>query len=129
MWFVAPRLAPPAPHLYRTLVFIYPRLYLPSSLFINYFPPGWYRTIDKREKKAVAVIEDTAVALEDLMDVIRFKEAAVKRGNHHSCIERELEELKAESMIITIPNYGKIPEGKQGAGHKAWLFIDEIIVE
>jgi hexosaminidase len=32
-------------------------------------------------------------------------------------------------MIITIPNYGIIPEGKQGAGHKAWLFIDEIIIE
>ena len=43
--------------------------------------------------------------------------------------KNNFEELKAESMIITIPNYGKIPEGKQGAGHKAWLFIDEIIVE
>ena len=39
------------------------------------------------------------------------------------------EELKASSVIMTIPNYGIIPEGKQGAGHKAWLFIDEIIVE
>ena len=38
------------------------------------------------------------------------------------------EELNATSVIITILNYGKIPEGKQGAGHKAWLFIDEIIV-
>ncbi len=38
-------------------------------------------------------------------------------------------ELKANSIIITIPNYGIIPDGKQGAGHKAWLFIDEIIVE
>ncbi|MGK0421917.1 MAG: hexosaminidase [Polaribacter sp.] len=32
-------------------------------------------------------------------------------------------------LKITIPNYGIIPEGKQGAGHKAWTFIDEIIVE
>ena len=27
-----------------------------------------------------------------------------------------------------IPNYGTIPEGKQGAGNKAWTFIDEIII-
>ena len=37
--------------------------------------------------------------------------------------------LKATSVQITIPNYGVIPEGKQGAGHKAWTFIDEVIVE
>ena len=30
---------------------------------------------------------------------------------------------------IVIPNYGIIPEGKQGAGNKAWTFIDEIIIE
>lgn len=29
---------------------------------------------------------------------------------------------------LIIPNYGTIPEGKQGAGNKAWTFIDEIIV-
>ena len=33
------------------------------------------------------------------------------------------------SIKLRIPNYGIIPEGKQGAGHKAWTFIDEIIVE
>ncbi|MEE9407858.1 MAG: family 20 glycosylhydrolase [Polaribacter sp.] len=37
--------------------------------------------------------------------------------------------MKATKIKLTIPNYGKIPDGKQGAGHKAWLFIDEIIVE
>ena len=31
-------------------------------------------------------------------------------------------------IIIRIPNYGTIPEGKQGAGNKAWTFIDEIII-
>lgn len=29
---------------------------------------------------------------------------------------------------LTIPNYGIIPEGKQGAGNKAWTFIDEIMI-
>lgn len=37
--------------------------------------------------------------------------------------------IKARRLRITIPNYGVIPEGKQGAGHKAWTFIDEIIIE
>ena len=29
---------------------------------------------------------------------------------------------------LKIPNYGNIPDGKQGAGNKAWTFIDEIII-
>ncbi|WP_347922162.1 family 20 glycosylhydrolase [Pontimicrobium sp. SW4] len=35
---------------------------------------------------------------------------------------------KAKTIRLSIPNYGVIPEGKQGAGNKAWTFIDEIIV-
>ena len=38
-----------------------------------------------------------------------------------------------EEMItrirIDIPNYGIIPEGKQGAGNKAWTFLDEIVMQ
>jgi hexosaminidase len=30
---------------------------------------------------------------------------------------------------LEIPNYGKIPDGQQGAGNNAWTFLDEIIVE
>ena len=37
--------------------------------------------------------------------------------------------LLTNSIKITIPNFGTIPDGFQGAGHKAWTFIDEIIVE
>jgi hexosaminidase len=36
--------------------------------------------------------------------------------------------LKTKILKIKIPNYGIIPDGKQGAGHKAWTFIDEIII-
>ena len=39
------------------------------------------------------------------------------------------DKIKVKSLKITVPNYGIIPEGEQGAGHKAWTFIDEIIVE
>jgi len=40
---------------------------------------------------------------------------------------------KMEATLITqieivVKNYGTIPEGKQGAGNKAWTFIDEIII-
>ena len=31
-------------------------------------------------------------------------------------------------LSFTIPNYGVISDGKQGAGNKAWTFIDEIII-
>jgi len=37
-------------------------------------------------------------------------------------------EKKGRIIRLRIPNYGIIPERKQGAGHKAWTFIDEIIV-
>lgn len=40
-----------------------------------------------------------------------------------------LTNIKARRLRITVPNYGVIPDGKQGAGHKAWTFIDEIIIE
>ena len=39
------------------------------------------------------------------------------------------DEQKITKLEITIPNYGIIPEGKQGAGFKPWTFIDEIIIE
>ena len=32
-------------------------------------------------------------------------------------------------ITLTIPSYGTIPNGLQGAGNKAWTFIDEIVVE
>ena len=37
-------------------------------------------------------------------------------------------EISTRLITLRIPNYGIIPEGRQGAGNKAWTFIDEIIV-
>ena len=37
--------------------------------------------------------------------------------------------IQARFIKISIPNFGIIEDGKQGAGHKAWTFIDEIIVK
>jgi hexosaminidase len=41
----------------------------------------------------------------------------------------ENKSFKTRYIKLTIPNYGMIPDGLQGAGHKAWTFIDEIIIE
>ncbi|WP_418510646.1 beta-N-acetylhexosaminidase [Corallibacter sp.] len=37
-------------------------------------------------------------------------------------------DIKVKSITLKIPNYGVIPEGRQGSGNKAWTFIDEIII-
>ena len=41
----------------------------------------------------------------------------------------ELKSTAVKKLDIIVKNYGIIPEGKQGAGHKAWTFIDEVIIE
>ncbi|MBC8756153.1 family 20 glycosylhydrolase [Kordia sp. YSTF-M3] len=41
----------------------------------------------------------------------------------------QIEELTTQYIEIFIPNYGVIPDGLQGAGHKAWTFLDEIVVK
>jgi hexosaminidase len=40
-----------------------------------------------------------------------------------------MSKIKAKKIEIEVQNYGTIPQGQQGAGNKAWTFIDEIIVE
>ena len=37
--------------------------------------------------------------------------------------------IKSRFLKIKVKNFGTIPEGKQGAGNKAWTFIDEIIIK
>ena len=39
-----------------------------------------------------------------------------------------LEGQKTKTIMLKIPNFGTIPEGKQGSGNKAWTFVDEIII-
>ncbi len=37
-----------------------------------------------------------------------------------------LNEIKTKFLKVSIENFGRIPQGAEGAGHKAWLFLDEI---
>ena len=36
---------------------------------------------------------------------------------------------KGKYVKVLVERFGKIPDGLQGGGHEAWLFVDEIIVE
>lgn len=53
----------------------------------------------------------------------------VDGGKNLKNLEVRFENLEARFINITIKNYGTIPDGAQGAGHKAWLFIDEVFVK
>jgi hexosaminidase len=53
----------------------------------------------------------------------------VDGGKNLKNLEVSIENLNVRYIHINIKNYGTIPDGAQGAGHKAWLFIDEIFVE
>ena len=43
-------------------------------------------------------------------------------------IEIPVGDIEARFIKLNVERFGIIPEGKQGAGNEAWLFIDEIIV-
>ena len=40
-----------------------------------------------------------------------------------------MKKTKTKKLHVIVKNYGVIPDGLQGAGHKAWLFVDELIIE
>ncbi len=44
-------------------------------------------------------------------------------------VEIDLGTVKTSKLRVTIKNHGKIEAGKQGAGHEAWLFVDEIRID
>ncbi len=45
-----------------------------------------------------------------------------------SNIQIPIDHKELTGLRIRAKNYGIIPKSKQGAGHKAWLFTDEIIL-
>jgi hexosaminidase len=63
-----------------------------------------------------------------------YDEYEIKKNNHSKVITNvhkfpESFPIVIKQLKLIIPNYGKIPEGKQGAGNNSWTFIDEIVVE
>ncbi len=43
-------------------------------------------------------------------------------------VKVEVDSQEGQYLHILVPNFGIIPEGAQGAGHGAWLFVDEVRV-
>lgn len=68
-------------------------------------------------------------SIEISFDNNEFQNISVfKFENSLANLNFEVKDKKVKVIKLKIPNYGTIPEGKQGAGNKAWTFIDEIIV-
>ncbi len=43
-------------------------------------------------------------------------------------VSLDLKKNEVQYLTIIIENYGLIPEGRQGGGSKAWMFVDEITI-
>ena len=88
-------------------------IYLPDKVIVTYVDDENNFSNDMRVEFSKPVFEDTERTKKINLECIVFES-----GN--SC--------KTRYIKIKVQNYGTIPEGKQGAGNKAWTFIDEIIV-
>lgn len=69
-------------------------------------------------RKMLIYLDDDKVLLKDIFS----------RETTHANVNININET-TQKIRISIPNYGIIPEGAQGAGNKAWTFIDEIRIE
>lgn len=78
-------------------------IYLPKNVKI-------WGVFEKDEQKLLA--QSSNLDIKDKIGDVSFK------------ISNEL----LSKIKIVAENFGTIPEGKQGAGHKAWLFVDEILI-
>ncbi len=58
-----------------------------------------------------------------------FKLKEYNKSNILNVPIKLLRRVYTKYLKIKVKNYGKIPQGKQGTGHKPWLFIDEIIIK
>ena len=60
----------------------------------------------------------------------RFEASAAKQGDPNEVLEFARETArKARYVRVTAKNIGICPEWHAGAGGKAWLFVDEVVVE
>lgn len=68
-------------------------------------------SVDGKQFTRVGVIEPEATSTARIAGIYKFAPT------------------QARYIQIKVFNYGEIPSGNPGAGHKAWLFIDEVSVE
>jgi hexosaminidase len=66
-------------------------------------------------------------------DLIKFEEVTtfssdeIQKSNGQITIDCNKKNI--QFVKVSVENFGIIPDGQPGAGNKAWLFADEIIVE
>ena len=93
----------------------------PSSVQLRFYhsPGQWiyaprearFYVWSKTTKSWKLVTETTVEATNEKISTVTFSIPKVKKNTR---------------FRLEIPNYGTIPEGAQGAGHGAWLFVDEV---
>jgi len=82
-----------------------------------FLPPSIEFSISKNSKKFKAIATLTLAEIK-----------ASERGNLRD-VSKEFKNIKARYVRIRAKNIGTCPESHAGAGGKAWLFVDEVIVE
>jgi hexosaminidase len=92
-----------------------------KSLKMKFFK-GEGQWIYLPKKITIKAISETGSTIEK---VISSLEVDGKTGRFTSDFGGQ----KVKTISIVVENYGIIPDGFQGAGHGAWLFVDEVIVE
>ncbi|NND61731.1 MAG: family 20 glycosylhydrolase [Flavobacteriaceae bacterium] len=62
--------------------------------------------------------------------VLKTAKISIDDDRNMATLEYDLGgEIETSTVVLRVLNYGTIPQGSQGAGNKAWTFIDEIIIE
>lgn len=92
-----------------------------SSLHLRFFhsPGQWvYAPTMIRFSYWIPETNQWSVAFERTVDSSDEKVIEVK--------ELFTREIKGQRFKLEVQNFGEIPDGAQGAGHRAWLFVDEI---
>ena len=89
-----------------------------------YDAPGQWIHAPKKVNLWIDLIDGRTVAATGLIEKIDTSNMATLKFD---LLTKQI--IKTFKIKLVIPNYGIIPEGQQGAGNKAWTFIDEIIIE
>lgn len=65
----------------------------------------------------------------DSINLVPYQDAAITPINKRIHMYKAAKTIKARYIKASITNFGIIPSQYEGAGNKAWLFIDELIVK
>jgi hexosaminidase len=73
-----------------------------------------------------SVMVETSIDGKSYTQVSEVKSLDINDKIGHAQIKVD---AKTRYIRLSVKNFGIIPDGAQGGGHEAWLFIDEVIIE